>query len=69
MKQYRIIDIEAGFFQTDVILKAESPKKAMQKYAEWHLKLNDYSVTRTDGKSGRFVVYGNGKSFVYDIAS
>ena len=67
-KQYRIFDANGSLFQEEAILKAKTPKEAMDTYAKWNLKMDNHTVLRRPDGKGRFVVYGGGKSFVYDIA-
>lgn len=62
--KYRIVDLNKGLMADDTYIYAKSPLKAVRQYA-LELMKDAQSIVRDYEGKGRFVVYGNGKSFVY----
>lgn len=62
--KYRIFDINKGLMADDTYIYAKSPLEAVRQYA-LELMKDPQSIVRDYEEKGRFVVYGNGKSFVY----
>ena len=62
--KYRIVDLNKGLMADDTYIYAKSPLKAVRQYA-LELMKDPQSIVRDYEGKGRFVVYGNGKSFVY----
>lgn len=63
-KKYRIVDLNKGLMADDTYVYAKTPLEAVRQYALELMKDPQNIVRDYEGK-GRFVVYGNGKSFVY----
>lgn len=61
--KYRIVDLNKGLMADDTYIYAKSPLEAVRQYALELMK--DQNIVRDYEGKGRFVVYGNGKSFVY----
>lgn len=62
--KYRIVDLNKGIFTDDTYIYANSPIEAVRQYV-LELMKDPQSIVRDYEGKGRFVVYGNGKSFVY----
>lgn len=62
--KYRIVDLNKGLMADDTYIYAKSPIEAVRQYALELMKDPKNIVRDYEGK-GQFVVYGNGKSFVY----
>ena len=62
--KYRIVDLNKGVFAEDKYIYAKSPIGAIREYV-LELMKDPKSIVRDYESKGRFVVYGNGKSYVY----
>ena len=62
--KYRIVDLNKGLMAEDTYIYAKSPLQAVREYVLELMKEPKNIVRDYEGK-GRFVVYGNGKSYVY----
>lgn len=61
MTKYRIDDLSKGIFAEPITTEAKSPKEAVEKVLMRKVQ-RDYT-----GIFGSIVVYGNGRSFVYEV--
>lgn len=62
--KYRIVDLNKGLFAKDIYIWAKSPIEAVREYV-LELHKEPKNIIRDYEGKGRFVVYGNGKSYVY----